>query len=257
MNIVLKVLFFLFFAIVNLNSFAQYEDDDLEFEKLKSKSIRTEKRKFNIHLEAGYSLSTIFGTQVEYLKDTLTVYKNLYNLDSYKIEPNYFPYGKINASFNFSEKTSLTFGIKYSRLGWKELAKFDNSTIKFRFYSKYDFDYIATPIAFNFHANKFLSFNIGHTFSFLISNQITSYEYDKRNGVVRTNRKTTKPFEDITGFKSSPLISQIFLGTEIGSKRIRFTTSFLITGNFIRSNIYYSSFSIETGILFKLFSDFE
>lgn len=257
MTDIYKIFLVVVFSLVTIFSYSQYEDEDLGFEKIKSKKVRLEKRKFNIHLEAGYSLSTVFGTQVDYLKDTLAVYQNRFNLDVYEVVPNYFPYGKINVSFNFSEKTSMTLGVKYSRLGWKELAKFNNSNIKFLYYTRYDFEYIAIPIAFHFHPKEFMSFNIGHTYSYLISNQVHTYEYDQRNGIVRTDKKTKQSFYDITGFRSSPFISQWFLGAELGTKRIRFTASFLFTGNFIRSNIYYNSFSLEAGILFKILNDYE
>ena len=258
MNILFKITFLLLFLINSFALFSQYDenDDDLEFKKVKTVKILNDKRKFNIHIEAGYSLSTVFGTQVNYLKDSLELYKNKYNFDSFNVTPNFFPYGKINASFNFSKKISMTVGIKYSRIGWKELAKFNNSTTKYIYYNRYDFDYIAIPIALNYHPNKFLSFNIGHTYSILISSKYHSYEYYKHNGIVRTDKKTQQTFKDLAGFAPSILTSQLFIGSEIGTKRIRFSISALMTGNFIRPKIYYSSFSVEAGILFKILHDY-
>lgn len=260
MNVLFKTFLYISFLLVGLNSFAQYDyDDDLEFVKKKKrkKSSSDEKRKFNIHLEAGFSLATITGSGAKERQDTLTAVKNRNNLDSYNIEPIYFPYGKINASFNFSELTSLTVGIKYKRIGWTDFAKVDRSNLSLRYSDKFEFNYIGVPISFQLHFGKHLSFNAGHEFSYLIAAEIVNSDYYIVNGVVRRDKKSRTNFKNVTNVDPQKILSQLSFGTDFGSSKFRFSTTINFTGNFIIPEIPFGSFSIEAGLILKIFDDYE
>ena len=57
----------------------------------------------------------------------------------------------------FSKVISLNVGLKYNNLGWREIAKFTNSNIYYRFKVRYDFHYISNSIALQVHPNKFFT----------------------------------------------------------------------------------------------------
>jgi len=257
-------IFVLLFIIISLNSFSQFEDedDDLEFKTMRTKKIRiknnsSEKRKFNIHLEAGYSLTTVFGQGIQELQDTLDRYKNLYNFDSFEVEPSFFPYAKINTSFNFTKSLSLTLGLQFNRLGWKEHAKVDRSNVKYRYFNRLDFYYLGMPIALNIHIGKYFSFNFGNNFSFLIKNDLQTYEYFMQNGRLNIDKTTNESFEDAFGFKAAPFLMQSFIGINAGTSRIRFALNISSTLNFIHIQIPYNSLSVEAGVIFKILDDYE
>ncbi len=267
MNKDFKIIACIFFVLSTFCALSQSEEEDLEFKSIKKSKQHTKienglllletKRKFNVHLEAGYSLSTVFGKDVLIREDTLNAVKNRYNFDSFTIEPTFFPYAKLLISYNFEEKWSLTFGVNANRIAYKEIAKVDRNNLKYRYYNRLEFYYIGIPIAFNYHINKFASINLGSNVSFLVKNDLEVYEYYILNGNINIDTKERLTFEKAFGFKSNMVVPQLFLGFEIGSKRVRFKSNFLASGNFISSEIKYNSFAFETGVLIKLLNEYD
>ena len=259
MNVSYSFLCFIFTIRLLQTTLAQNEyEEDLSFQTFKpKKSFVNTKRKFNLHAQAGYTMSTIFGTEVNYLKDTLDALQKSYNLDSYNLTPSFMPYGQIDASFNFSKRVSLTLGLKYNMLGWNEIAKFENTQQYYRFQARYEFHYISVPISLQMHLNKYFTVFGGHTFSALVKNQI----YIKEKEIVLQNtlidRKEYLDFEKTTNVKSKVLIPQIFIGTHFGIDRLRFNLNFVLSPNFIHNNVQFNNFALEGGIIFKFFKDYD
>ena len=237
----------------------EYEIDS-EFKTFNSKKVKKSfegKKKFNVHFGLGYNLSTIMGKDVAIFKDTLTAVKNRTGLDSYKIEPTFFPTAAIDMSFNFSRKISLTAGFKYNKLGWKEVAKYEDNDHFYKYYARYDFHYLSAAIGLQGHINKHVSIYGGHTFSLLVKNDIFQREIESYRGDTLRNWKQMDSFNQLTGVKSLVLVPQFFIGTHFGFDRLRFNVNATFTPTFIQSNIKYNNIAVEAGLIFKLFRDYD
>lgn len=261
MNALFKTIFFVFTLFFTVSAFAQNEyEEDLEFKTIGSKNVKKSfegKRKVNLHFNLGYNLSTVFGKDVSIAQDTLNAIKNRTGLNSYKHAPTFFPYVGVDLSVNFSRKLSFTFGFKYNKLGWREVAKFEDSNQYYKYYPRYDFHYLSAALSLQGHFNKYISIYGGHTFSVLVKNDIFQREVEVIRGDTIRNTKQMDSFTQLTNIKSAILVPQIFVGTHFGFDRLRLNLNVVYTPSFIGSAIRYHNISLEAGLIFKLLRDYD
>ena len=263
MNVLYKHIILLSFLCLSFSAFAQNENEyegDLEFKSISPKKEKKKldgKRKFNVHFKLGYNLSTVIGADVAIFNDTMTAIKNRQGLDSYQHAPTYFPYAGVDLSFNFSRKLSLTIGLNYNKLGWREVAKYNDNNVNYKFTARYDFHYINLGVSLQRHFNKNVSIYGGHTFSLLVKNDAALREIEVYRGDTLTNIKQIENFNQATGVSSVILLPQFFIGTHFGSDAIRFDIKAVYIHNFIHSAIKYSNIAIEAGVIIKLLRDYE
>lgn len=261
MSVLYKHIVLLSFLCLSISAFAQNEyEDDFEFKTLGSKKEKKHfegKKKFNLHFNLGYNLSTVFGQDVAIFKDTMQAIQTRIGLDSYEHEPIFFPYAGIDASFNFSRKVSLTLGLKYNKLGWREVAKYNDNDLHYKFTARYDFHYVNLGVSLQGHFNKNISIYGGHTFSLLVKNDVAIREIEVFRGDTLTNFKQIESFNQATGVSSVLLLPQIFIGTHFGFDRLRFNINAVYTPYFINSEFGYNNIALEAGLIFKLFKDYD
>lgn len=256
-----KYISFLFLLAISVSVFAQNEyDDDLDFKALstlKEKKHFEGKRKFNIHFGLDYNLSTVMGKAVREVQDTFDVIKARSGLDSYRHAPSYFPSAAVDASFNFTPKISLTLGVKYNKIGWREVAKYTDPNQLYRFFVRYDFHYVGLGFSVQAHLNKHFSIYGGQNFSVLVRNDILVRELQTVGGNTLIDTKVLESFSQLTGVDAAILRPQFYIGTHFGFDRLRFNIKAIYTPSIINRNVQYHNVALEAGLVFKLLKDYD
>lgn len=262
MNALFKYLFALCVVFFQLSLSAQNEyEDDLEFQSFGKKEKITKrfegKRKINVHFQIAYNLSTVVGNGVKERRDTLDARAKFSGFDSYRISPSYWPQAEIDLSLNFTKKISLAFGLKYSLLGWKEIARVRSGNLSFRGMSYFKLHKLSIPIVLQFHPTPALSVFVGTSLAVSVKNEIVEKVLYTIGKDTITNYKDILDFEKTTQVEPRIVTPQIFLGSHFGFDRFRFNINFIFTPNFIRNDIAYHNIAAEAGLIIKLFKDYD